>query len=394
MSTTSVLSNSVRGRYINDYIWGAMRRRVYDQFCYPISKDKDILQRSNSVTIPFLSSMTISANTISETVDITPQTLRDTTASVTPSSRADAIQDSELLLLQSYTDYGAARFRVVGENMMDTIEAQNIDASLAGSMVSRAAARASLDAGTAGNRLNYAAFAKAESYLTAMGCPQWIDGEAGAWAAAFHPDVYYDLRTATPIVEIAEYQKANIILNNELGSLGRFRLVVSPHAKIFMGAGADNATSSAYTLSAAANALATSLSIGTATNVASGRFLKIGTEETANTFYPMNERVDHVSGTTTSVIVGQGPNGGLKYDHASGEAVRNADDVFPVLFGGPQSVAKVYAVDVGEYGQVVGPKRDGIVDQFVSLGWKFYGGFGIINQNWLVRGEYSSSLDA
>jgi hypothetical protein len=262
-------------------------------------------------------------------------------------------------------------------------------------MVSRGAARASIDAGTTGHRLSYAAFAKAESYLTAGMCPQWVEeGGNGHWMAAFHPDVYYDLRTSTPIVEIAEYQKPGIILNQELGTLGRFKLVVSPWAKVFMSAGIANGTAAAYTLSADANALAKSVSIATATNVASGRLLTIGTLETGNTFYPMNERVDHVSGTTTSVIVGSGPNGGLKYDHDSGEAVSNADSVYPVLFGGPMSIAKAYAGDVGEYGEVVGPQRSGNVDQFVTLGWKWYGGYGRINENWLVRGEYSSSLDA
>lgn len=395
MSTTSILDDSVRGRYINDYIAGVESRRVYDQFTYPISQDKEILQRSTSITVPFLSSMSISAQTISETVDITPQTLRDTTASLTPTSRGDAIQDSELLLKQSYTDYGQQRFRVVGDNMMETLEALLVDTALAGSMVSRYVARASLDAGTALHRLSYAAFAKAESYLTAMMCPQWVEQEGqGYWAAAFHPDIYYDLRTSTPIVEIAEYQNANVILNNELGALGRFRLVVSPWAKVFMSAGLANGTAAAYTLSAAASALDKSLSITTATNVASGRLLTVGTIETGDTFYPMNERVDHVSGTTTSVIVGQGSNGGLKYDHANGSTVSNADSVYPVLFGGPMSIAKAYASDVGEYGEVVGPKMSGNLDQFVSLGWKFYGGYGRINENWLIRGEYSSSLDA
>jgi hypothetical protein len=58
------------------------------------------------------------------------------------------------------------------------------------------------------------------------------------------------------------------------------------------------------------------------------------------------------------------------------------------------SLAKVYATEVGEFGEVVGPLRQGFVEQWVSLGWKWYGQYGRISENWLARGEYSASMDA
>lgn len=79
---------------------------------------------------------------------------------------------------------------------------------------------------------------------------------------------------------------------------------------------------------------------------------------------------------STVTIVGQGPNAGLRYAHASGAAVRNADSVHLVVFGGPSSLVKVYAPSVGEFGEIVGPKRDGLADQFWSLAWKWWGGYG------------------
>ena len=230
-----------------------------------------------------------------------------------------------------------------------------------------------------------------------MGCPMiQEDGinVTNGYMAIMHPDAYYDLLSAGLIDDIASYQDKQIWLNGTLGTLNGFQILSSPFAKVFMGAGEDNATSlGADTLSAAANALAKSISITTGTNAAGGRYVHLGTEETGTTFYPENERVKHISGTTTSVIVGGGPNGGLKYDHPSGTIVQNNDSVYPVLFGGPKSLAKIYAPDVGEFGEVVGPKRTGNADQFVSLFWKWYGAYAIMNENWLVRGEFSSSLD-
>jgi len=79
---------------------------------------------------------------------------------------------------------------------------------------------------------------------------------------------------------------------------------------------------------------------------------------------------------------------------ASAVAVRNADTVFPVLFAGPESMAKVYATEVGEYGEIVGPKEQGLVNQFSSLGWKWFGGYGLWTDSSLSRAEVSSSLES
>lgn len=397
MSTVAQLSSAVRARYMPDYIRGVENRKLYELMCYPIAKDKEILQNSSSVYTPYLSDMNITAQTISETVDIPPQNLRDTTADITPTSRGDAIQDSEKLLLQAYTDYKAARFEKLGQNVVATLEALIIDSAMAGSLVQRYEARTGMDAGNANALLVDTEFFEAANLLKEMGCPQvQEDGinVTNGFIAIMHPDVYFDLLAGGLIDDIASYQDKGIWLNGTLGTLNGFQIIASPFAKVFMGAGEDNATSlGADTLDAAHNALVKELSITTGTNAGSGRYLTVGSEETGTTFYPTNERVKHVSGTSTSIIVGSGPNGGLKFDHPSGTFVQNNDSVYPVLFGGPNSIAKIYAPEVGEFGEVVGPKKDGLLDQFVSLGWKWYGAYAIMNQNWLVRGEYASSLD-
>lgn len=396
-NTVTILSNSVRGRYEDDYIDGAMSRRVYDFFCYPISQDLEKMQRQTSITVPFLAGMSVGSSAISETLDITPQTLKDSTASLTPSSRGEAIQDSELLLIQSYTDYGSKRYEIVGENMQETVEAYLIDTALAGSLVYRATARASLDAGTSGHRLSDTTFGQMTRLMAGLKCPEaeGVMGEgAGALYAVMNSDPYYDLRTGGNILSIAQYQRPEIILDGELGYLAPYRILATPWGKVFNGAGAAFTTSADTTLSAATEPLAKTMVVASSTNDETGEYLNVGTVETANTFHPMNERVRYVSGTTTVTFVGQAVNGGLKYEHASGSTVNNSDSVYPILFGGPQSIAKAYASEIGEYGQVVGPKMQGLLEQFVSLGWKWYGGFARISENWLGRGEVSCSLDA
>jgi N4-gp56 family major capsid protein len=352
----------------------------------------------SAVQVPFLSDMEPSETPISQTVDITPQTLRDAVTTITPTSRADALQWSQALEIQAYTDYGSGRFKKLGKAQMETVEILARDVALQGSLVVRSAARAALDAGTAADRFSDADVSEMETMLMQLKAPAFVGNGRPQWFAIMPPDVFHDVRTSGNVLNVGIYQDKEIILRFELGQLGPFKLIVSPWAKTFGAAGADNALVAATTIAASATAnraLDKTIEVALATNISVGRFLTIGTEETGDTHFPKNERVRWVSTSgTTITIVGEGANGGLRFDHPVGAPVRNADSVYPVAFGGPASLAKLYATEVGEFGEVVGPKKSGIADQFATLAYKFYGGYGRWSESYISRGEYSSSLDA
>jgi N4-gp56 family major capsid protein len=398
-SGAEALSNAVRTRYLADYIAAAQMERLYDQLSAPIGQDMSRLAEGSSVTVNFISDMEPGSSAISETVDITPQTLVDGTTTLTPTSRAEALQSSELLLLQAYTPYGAERFKAIGKNMMETVDILARDAATQGSVryADANAARSALDAGCTSHRADDGLFTTVSTMLSNFKVPSFVDNGQAAWAAIMHPAAYHDIREDGNVVSIAQYQKANIILNHELGAIGPFRLVVSPWAKVFGAAGADNDDVINTSLVAAVSALDKTL-IGSATthfDSSMNQWWTLGTEETGSTHYPKNERFWTVSYTTSVVtFVGEGANGGLRFDHPITDVARNADSVYPIVFGGPASLAKVYQPSIGEYGMVVGPKMDGLVDQFVSLGWKWYGGYGRIVESRIIRAEVSSSVDA
>ncbi|MFA5379889.1 MAG: hypothetical protein WC455_29285, partial [Dehalococcoidia bacterium] len=328
-----------------------------------------------------------------------PQILRDAYGSITPTSRADALQWTELAEIEAYTNYGQERFKKLGENMMESIELLAQTAAVSGNWVERYAARASLDAGTATHRASDSIFRAMQGMMLTMKVPGFINsaGEANVWGAIMHPYVFHDIAESGNVDSIGLYQDAGIHLNFELAKIGPFRLVVSPYAKVFGGAGLDNATAVADTLAGAENALDLTIvtSNDNAANYAKGKLWTIGTEETGTTIYPTNERVK-VTGAdgTTLTIIGEGENGGLRFDHAAGTAVRNADSVYTIVFGGPGSLLKMYDPATGEFGKVVGPKVTGMADQWASIAWKFYGGYGKLTENRLLRGEYSVSYEA
>lgn len=397
-TTSSPSANAYRTKYSADYLEAIHgKRRVYDVYAVPVGAPQFSMEQNgwlaSTYQFNFASDMTPATSAISQTVDIVPQILRDATSTITTSSRGDALQWAEAVDLQAYTPYGKARFQALGENMMESIDLLAQAAALQGGNVKRAAARASLDAGTAGHRFTDTAIAQMQARVRALKAPPFADG---GLMCTVHTDAFYDLIQGGNVVTIAQQVKPDILMNQALAKWGDFSINATPFAKVFGGAGIDNGTAIATTLSSAATALGTSIVVASATSIAAGMQLTIGTEETGDTHYPTNEIVwvdaGYTSGTTISII-GEGANGGLRFDHASGVAVRNADNVYPAVFGG-RSLVKAFANEIGEYGMVVGPKADGILDQFKSLGWKWYGGYGLVAENYIARGEYSSSLQA
>jgi N4-gp56 family major capsid protein len=404
VQTTSNLSNSVRARYQNRYETTIFYNRVYDRLAEPVGKDMAKFIAGSSIVMPFLSKMDIGTGTISETADVVPQSLVDATVSITPTSRGEALQQSELIRIQNYAEnFEQETMQAVAENATESIDLVAQAQALKGSLLLRATARASLDAGTAGHNLTEAEFDKAGNMLYEFKVPQWMPGgdeneangvSPGAWFAIIPPDAYYDLRNDSNIVAIAQYQDPSIVFRHEVGSLGKFKLIVAPWAKVFGGAGADNGSNAATTLASAATKLDKTIEVASATNITVGRYITVGTEETADTHYETNERVRVASASgTTITIVGAGSNGGLRFNHASGAAVRNADSVYPVVFGGPRSLKKWWNPGTGEFGQIVVDNEVGLLDQWYSRGWKWYGAYARPIENRLVRGEYSSSLD-
>jgi len=381
--------------------------RLYDQLAVPYTNfsgglSMDELMRGTSIQVNFSSGLQPGTTAISQTADVTPQVIRDATASVTPTSRGEAVQWAELVDIQAYTDVGMATMEAVGLNAGESIDLLAQAQALQGTNVERATARASLDAGTVSHRASDSIFRQAQIKLLRLQAPGFIasDGSTQVWMAIMAPEPFHDISESGNVNDIGLYQDMGIHLNWELAQVGAFRLVVSPFAKVFGAAGADNGSGAAASLIAAsANRLATTVTTADdiATNSAYGDWLWIGVEETANTHYATNEPVKYISAATTTItFLGAGPNGGLRYDHTntSTDYVRNADSVYPIVFGGPQSLVKVFATDVGEYGTIVGPDVSGLLDQWKHVGWKYYGNYGRLSNHRVLRWEVSTSYEA
>ena len=397
---TSNLTNSIRTQFVADYLDRIYGQRLYDQLASPvpgISPEQAI--QGATVQVDYLSSMSLVSAVISQAADMTPSILYDGTASTSVTSRGAALQWSENLDIQVYTDYASRRVVKLADNALESIEVLANAAATKGTWVERAAARASLDAGTASHRASDSIFRKMHGQMLSLKVPGFINdsGEANVWAAIMHPFAFHDISESGNVDAIGTYQDKGIHLNFELGQVGPFRLVVSPNAKTFFGAGVANADTTLTQLASDATPLQTTLyseTTMTSEGILPQRFT-LGLIETGNDHYPMNEQVliTSVSGTVIS-FVGTGENGGIRFAKLTTDTLVNHDSVYTIVFGGPDSLYKLYAPSVGEFGEIVGPKTSGLAEQFSSIAWKFYGGYGRLTENLITRGEFSTSYEA
>jgi N4-gp56 family major capsid protein len=411
-TTSPATPSSIISRYNESFLEGAKAPMLYSQSALDYTQftpgmSMEELMRASTVYVPVQSGMSIGTSTLSQTADLTPQGIYDATINISKTSRGEALQFSQQLKIEAFDAFTSNFYKIIGENCMESIEALAISVALAGTFYDRPAARASLDAGTAAHNASDSVFRRAAGLFSSLRVPGWEGVNGPEWACYMHPWVAHDIQEGGKVVYVGEYQNSNIILAWELGKIGRFKLVESPYAKVFFGAGADHDTAQATTVTTASVPLDTTLVTGDiSSSIAKGRLYNVGTEETSTTYYPMNEQFRALSAVTTTITLnGQAANGGLKYAHAAGVAVNNNDSAYTMLFAGPGSLVQIYATDPengdpdaravpGVKGAaIVGPLKTGLAHQWDSLAWKYWGNFGLVAQKYLYRYECSVSYE-
>jgi hypothetical protein len=183
--------------------------------------------------------------------------------------------------------------------------------------------------------------------------------------------------------------------------LAGVRFLVSPQAKVFWGSGTAVPTDAVTTLAAAYPAGATTITVAAGTNIADGEYLTIGTVETESVSPGSNLEVVKVvsgGGTTTLVIQGLGlykpdsnnKTNGLRFSHASGEAVLQNYNVCGIPIIGRNSLIGVHGARTGRYGQSGYTDGLDILGRFGYVWWYWYGGVARVDRN-LILGKVAVS---
>ncbi len=398
IQTTSQHS-TIRTSYQKSYIEGALAERLYDNFAGVV---QDTVEgKGSSVTVVASTDLVPrpTAAVGSETSDFVPQTIGEVTATVTLQYLNDGLKAHELSALESTFALDTEYTKKVGMLATETIDAVARRYATEGSIVFYPGAhttRVTLDLGASTDRMGIALFSKMAAFVDEWNIEKFADGSL---MCVMTPWQFQDLLTesGSALLTRMGYTESgkDALFRNEVAALSNIRIVKSRLAKAFYGAGVANASAVATTLNGAIDAGAKTCVVTANTNIAVGMWLTLGTAQTSTeTDATLIAEPVYVTGvsTTTITFTGRHELGGCRYAHATLAAVSNADTVHAAVFGGQNSLAKVFNKQLKEFGTLVGPKVDGMADQWKSVAFKACLGYNRISEGRLARAETSSSL--
>jgi hypothetical protein len=155
----------------------------------------------------------------------------------------------------------------------------------------------------------------------------------------------------------------------------------------------------ATTLNGAVSKGADRVILTSASGIVAGNYITIGTRETeavspgANLEQVLVTQVDPDSDNANELVIrahGNNDSFGLRFNHASGEAVNEAYNVAAIPLIGKNSLLGVHGSDSGRLGVPKFKDDLDLLDRFSYYGWYWYGGVGIIQKK-MVLGKCAVS---
>lgn len=401
MAVTGIgqLSNSLIEVMSGEFDMIVPKNYIYAQSPLTYVPDGGILRRGagySSLRINTYHRLLPANSTRSEITDIAPVQLRDSQVTISHSFYGNAVQLSLKLQETASRDLFQVAAKIVAENAAESVDYVARSVAVAGSAfeLGNGSSRDAVNSNgvlTPGMLHNAAGFLASAPKLDG-GLNQPTIG--GGLAAVMRNAVIADLAENSSIILLGQYRDSapETVLMGEIGAhMSGVRLIVSDWAKIFQGAGSTFVASS-DNLSNAVNAGATTIAVSTALTSGTGTYLTIGTRETTANGEQTNVEVVYAAALSSALAIqGGAPNGGLLFDHSSDSPVGAYNQVHAVVVFGAESIMKVFASDIGENPQLLPPKVDGMLDQWDSAQWRWYGGFGRRAENRLYRLEVGSN---
>lgn len=412
MATTgsSALTSEIKALYDGTFYLQGQSLVYWDQFC-------DLREQMNGVrgqtyNFPLIASLQPNTGSLDELSDVVAQQMRAAEIVVTLQEFGGAVEVTKYAVATSYADVYKQAAYVNGYNLAESLD--YVVRAVAGQgsrrffvttaatpITSRAAINGPANGPTTANPHTISdTFLAFMSFISrSLKMPLYEDG---AVCTNYHPFVLYDLIQNKNIQTLAQYSHPELLFNGELAYYMSVRMVVSANAKVFFGAGANNASAVNTTLSSSVSVGDTTLNLAAGTNVANGQWLAVQDgSEPGNTWFDTNELFYVTDATTTTAPVGfmldPGPavgsnEGGARYAHASGKTITNKANVYPLPIFGPNSITKICSSFTGPFGETVVTGPFDRLGRFLTFGWYALLGYARTLNGWILRGEVGSSL--
>jgi len=379
------LTDSVKTKYMTDYLLAAASKSVWSQFV-----DWDVITEGlggkdfEYVAYEAMESDDLGAK-LPEKDDIEATALTDSKITVTPYEYGRRVTLTSKLRFQSHVKTRQATAKLVGNNMMDTVERAIRRGVLGGTnvfMPNNNVLRTVLGTDTTNDLPTFVFLSQLVSMAHGMG----IEPIGGDFVAVVHPALEPSLIGLTEVKNIG-YNYPEPLYKGEMIRLCGIRFVRSRFGKLYLGGG--KVTGAATTLAVAEPKGVTSINLTSITTpaIVAGDWITIGTLEAADV---EQVQVTSIAGGLTDVTIrgaGTGAsNFGLKYDHPLGTAVNESANVAAICLIGANSAKGVYGSNTGKFGKSVIKEDIDSLNRLLSLGWYWYGGIGIVPK-YVLRGE-------
>lgn len=366
--STNTLPDALRTIYSADLEMTATPMMVFDQFVE--EKRNFVADKGQRVVWTIYRQLAPSISSLSETVDVDGAQIQDFQVDFTVNEYGYSIGTTEKLNLLSY--FGPIENIVrtlLAPQMAHSVDILARNAFWAGAPTTYANGAANRAALTSSDVATIDIIKQAAFRLST----QRVQPAGGNYVCVTHPAVIYDLREDSLWENAGVYSDPGRLMTGEVGRIYGVRFIESHHARLANAGG--NATQT--TLSSAAGYNSTVLTVGSTTGFAAGDELTI--------YAAAKSTPDGTDATQENVIVASVDSGtqltlrrATSIAHASGDKVRKATDIFPLMFLGadkPVGKGTVLAPEVR-----VALKIDRL-QRMSYIGWYGLFGYGTL-RNW------------
>lgn len=385
--------------------WSLKNKEVFGQFVdwqSPIPEDGG---GAATFDFPAFGALNPTDTVLPEDRDVTPENIYDFNQTVTPYEYGRAAAVSKLSRWRSRVNLPQQLARIMADDRINSID-RIIRRAVYGHGSSRPTNTFHIDGSTAMSDLTATSSADIITWafitdLTMQAASMGIEPMDGAnFVSIVHPLLIRDIQNLADFKNVGYYQVPDIIYRGEVGMLAGVRFIQSRQAKVFWGAGAATATAGSTTLNGAVAAGTNTIVVASASNIAVGDYLTIGTVETESVSPGANlEQVLVTAVVSTTLTVrslgtykpdSNNKTSGLLYDHASGEAVVETYNVAALPIIGRNSVIGVHGSSTGRYGKSGYTDGLDILGRFGYVWWYWYGGVARVDRN-LLLGKVATS---
>jgi len=194
----------------------------------------------SSVQFTIYDDLSQATSALTETSDVTPVALSDSTVSVSLAEYGNAVTTTAKLRGTSFLNVDADAANIIGYNMANSIDKIVHDVLTGGSNVAYGGDATSTATIDATDNLDAADIRQQVAALRSASVPGWMGAN---YMGFIHPDVSYDLRADTAVTDIIQYQIRQDGAGVRAGSIGTFggvEFIETPRLVIETDAGASN----------------------------------------------------------------------------------------------------------------------------------------------------------